>query len=182
MVQQKLEVYVKKYANDVPEEDSLLNTIKIPNNGKLKQVINKLPKSNYRDLSTESSDKLTYENNKIMSLTRNSNTMGSNSINYNSSLVDNPINLKGRYLAKSIKEHRSESRRKSTEPTANKYDKELSYRDYGYAIDDYSSSENHKLLVNRSFGSKHKRAESSLLKLKKLKADRVSLERFIEQK
>lgn len=64
----------------------------------------------------------------------------------------------------------------------NKYDNELSYRDYGHANNDYSSSENHKLLINRSFGSKHKRADSSLLKLKKLKANRVSLERFIEQK
>lgn len=80
MVKHKLDIYVMKYANDVQITDSLLNTIRIPSNGKLKQVINKLPKSNYRELSTESFDKLTYDNNKSISLTRNNNTMGSNSI------------------------------------------------------------------------------------------------------
>lgn len=74
---QKLEKYVSEYTQAYEDEkDDLCNTIKLPTNGKLKQIIPKLPKSNYGDLSTQSSGKSQAElQNRSLSLTRNSNTM-----------------------------------------------------------------------------------------------------------
>ena len=167
-----------KYSYKKEEEDFLLNTIRFPNSGKLKQIMSKLPKSNYGDLSTESSEQLLpTQDHRSVSLTRNNNTMISHSSVNSQSLVDNPIVDKNRYVAKS-KNPGPDSRRKSTQPPLPAYDRQLSHRDYG-EINDYSSSEQNKKLVNKSF-DRHRRAESSLLKLKKLKADRASLERYLE--
>jgi hypothetical protein len=182
MANHKLDKYVNKYANDFCDlEQILLNTIRIPSNGKLKQIINKLPRSNYRNLSTESSDKLTYKDHYLLPLTRNIQSIGSNKSINSSSLVDHPSSLKSHSLSKSIKAHRFETRKKSKEPSLQNYENDFSYRDYGDANIDYSGTESHKLLIKKSFDKRNKKNESSILRLKKMKADRVSLERYMER-
>jgi hypothetical protein len=183
MTNHKLDKYVNKYANDFCDlEQCLLNTIRIPSNGKLKQIINKLPRSNYRNLSTDSSDRLTYKDgNRSISLTRNNQSMGSNKSINSSSLANHPSSLKSHNPSKSIKAHGFEIRKKSKEPSLHKYDNDFSYRDYGDATNDYSGTESHKLLIKKSFDRRNKKNESSMLRLKKMKADRVSLERYMER-
>lgn len=129
--------------------------------------MNKLPKSNYADLSTESSGKSVMENRSV-SLTRNTNTMINHLSASNSNIIDSSISSHGKYLAKSIKSNKLGARRKSTQNNPNIYNKEDSYRDYGGVNNDYHGLSANKLSLNmsRDHKNKHKRAESSLLKLK----------------
>jgi serine/threonine protein kinase len=180
LVKQKLELYIDKFCKKTEEQDSLLETIRYPNSGKLKQIINKLPKSNYIDFLSDSSKKSKRDlNNSNLGFPRNANTMIASSIN-SSIVLDHNANSRSKYLAKSIKPYRSETRRRSQQKES-PYNRNLSHRDYGNIVNEYSGSRPKDYLDSNSKDKRrHKRAESSLLKLKKLKADRASLEKYIE--
>lgn len=155
--QNNFQEQIEKYSFIKDREiDNLLNTI-----------INKFPKSNYGEESTESSGKsLLEKDSRSISLNKNSNTMNTQSTVNSSSLVDHPILPPSRYLAIGHKINRSETRRKSTQQDSNPYTRNLSYRDYGGANNDYSV-DNHKSSLNLQLDKlKHKRADSSLMKLK----------------
>ena len=47
LLKQNLDRYVPKHTLQTEYNDNLLDTIRFPNNFKLKQIINKLPKANY---------------------------------------------------------------------------------------------------------------------------------------
>lgn len=174
-----LEMILTKYSKNktTSTEDTLLDTIQVPHNGKLKQIATKLPKSNYMVCSTEGNTSKN-ELSQGLHFSRNSISVMPNS-NNKSMVVEmkdynNSKNLPAKYLAKSIKPYRSETRR-----NIGQKDNILSHRYYGDISNEYSGVASKNYLSSRE-RRQHKRAESGLLKLKKLKADRVSLERYLE--
>ena len=103
-----------------------------------------------------------------------------------SSLIDQPLNSNQRYLAISSKKvHKSDGhRRKSSVPKNQNVDKKLSYRDYGDVVNDYSvpNTLNSKINLSSDAKGRRKRADHNIIRLKKLKADKASLERYLEMK
>ena len=112
----KLDTYVAKYSFKLEERDNLLETIRFPSNWKLKQIKDKLPKSNYKVNHTESYDDLLFnKEKKSVSLTRNNDTMVSQSTMQSSSLLENPVGSKNRYLAiSSIKANHSDGHNRNS--------------------------------------------------------------------
>lgn len=159
------------------DDNILLNTIRIPNSGKLKQLASKLPKSNYGDLSTQSSGKSQVD--KEISSTNSYSKRGNNH-DRDSKKSDESGVFKNRYIIKGSKLNRSETRKRAHTNDKKPIDRQFSYRHYGNDNNDYSVL-NPNLSLNLSREKKHKRADSSLMKLKKLKADKASLERFLEE-
>uniref|UniRef100_A0A7S3JAB0 Uncharacterized protein n=1 Tax=Euplotes harpa TaxID=151035 RepID=A0A7S3JAB0_9SPIT len=138
--------------------DTLLNTIRIPQNGKMKQISGLLPHSNYGDMSVQLTRKSQLDKELHF------NTVGKNSVSLDqeSKIADCTIITKGKYLAIGGKMSNSETRNKSRDIDG----KQFSYRNYIGEINAYSGHEVRNSVVNISREKSHRRAESSLLKLK----------------
>ena len=81
--------------------------------------------------------------------------MISHSTLQSSSLIDNPINSKNRYLAiSSIGTKSDNHRRKPSQRIHNKYERNLTHRDYGDIVNDYSVSEKIKNKINKTMDTK----------------------------
>ncbi|CAI2362718.1 unnamed protein product [Moneuplotes crassus] len=182
------ESYVAKYTYQLDKKDSLLGTIRFSKNWKLKQIKEKLPKSNYRDKHVESYDNLLYhkENNSV-SLTRNNDTMISQSTMQSSSLVENPVIPQNRYLAvSSIKATRSDGHNRNSSLSKLKIDRQMTHRDYGDITKDYTNPDtlkNNPNITSKPIKQRHKRTDLNLLRLSKLKNDKKSsMKRYLELK
>lgn len=88
----------------------------------------------------ESYDNLLYnKDKKSVSLTRNNETMISQSTMQSSSLVENPVNPQNRYLAiSSIKATRSDGHNRNSSLSKLKIERQMTHRDYGDATNDYT--------------------------------------------
>lgn len=188
IIVQKVEAY--SLGDDViyDTEDILLQTIRLPSNGKIKHISSQLPKSNYGDLSTETSLKSQLGKDSISdSFKHHAKTKSAYSLDIQSdetkkqkleTLLQNCYVVnKDKITTKNseiIPKYYAVGERRKVDKS------KFSSRNYGIDVNDYVFLSNNNSSINLSRINKSRRDNSNIIKLKKYRADKIGLERYVE--